>query len=169
MQMSMPDGSKDCLGAAGYKWKNSLQLTGGDSLRRTTPEQGGKLGEHGTHTAEAGAVNVSVNGPTSGWTGGLPKSRGCRSTGLGACRLEVSRRCPGRADGARASPGPQIPCSEILPYSQPDSRGCRPAEKQGSGACCQNALDSDEAVATAASLAVREVLQCQHKPRLSTS
>lgn len=76
---------------------------------------------------------------------------------------------PGRANGARASPGPQTPCSEVLSHSQPDSGGCQPAEKQGSGACCQNALDSDEAVATAAGLAVREVLQCQHKPRLSMS
>ena len=94
LQMSMPDGSKDCLGAAGYKWKNSLQLTGGDWLWRMTPEQGGKLGQHGAHVAEAGAANVSVNGPTSGCTGGLPKSQGGRSTGLGACRLEASRRWP---------------------------------------------------------------------------
>lgn len=92
LQMSMPDGSKDHLGAAGYKWKNSLQLTGGDLLRRMTPEQGGKLGEHGMHVAEAGTVSVSANGPTSGCTGGLAKSQGGQSTGLGAHRPEASRR-----------------------------------------------------------------------------
>lgn len=53
LQMSMPDRSKDRLGATGYQWKNSLQLMGGDSLWRMTPEQGGKLEEHGVWQRQA--------------------------------------------------------------------------------------------------------------------
>ena len=57
-----------------------------------TPEQGGKLEEHGVHTAEAGTLDVSVNDPISECPGELANSRGGQSTGLGDCRPEASRR-----------------------------------------------------------------------------
>lgn len=59
-----------------------------------TPEQGGKLGEHGTHIAEAGAVNVSVNGPTSGCTGGAAKESRLQKHGFGGLPTGSEQEMP---------------------------------------------------------------------------